>query len=109
MTYTKKIALLDDFLDFSFLLSAFGLLTDVELFDDSTIALDVFAFEIIEHATTLTYQCRQSALGTEVLAVVFEVLGEVVDTESEECDLALSATGVLGVFAVLSEELSFFL
>ena len=86
-----------------------GLLTNTEFFDDSTVTLDVFTFEVVEHTTTLTNECGQGALGTEVLAIVLEVLGEVVDTEGEERNLALCATGVLGVFAVLSEELSFFL
>jgi len=89
-------------------LSSF-LLTDTELFDDSTIALDVFGFEVVQHATTFTYESGQCALCTEVLAVLLEVLGEVVDTEGEECNLALSTTGVLCVVAVLCEQLCFFL
>ena len=36
--------------------AAFSLLTNTELFDDCTIALDVFLLEIVEQATTLTYQ-----------------------------------------------------
>ena len=85
------------------------LLTNAELFDEGTIALDVFSLQVVQHTTTLTNEGGQCALGTEVLAVLLEVLGQVVDTESKEGDLALCATGVLGVFAVLSKELSFFL
>ena len=92
-------------LRFTFLI----LLTDTELFDDSTIALDVFRFEVVQHTTTFTYESGQCALCTEVLAVELKVLGEVVDTEGEECDLALGTTGVLCVVAVLGEQLCFFL
>ena len=59
------------------------LLTDAELFDDSTIALDVFCLQVIQHTTALTYQSGQCALRTEVLAVLLQVLRQVVDTESE--------------------------
>ena len=109
MTYAKKIAPLDDFLIFSSRLSAFSLLTETEFFDNSTVALNVFCLQIIQHAATFSNQCGQRALGTEILTIVFKVLGEVVDTEGKECDLALSRTGVFSVIAVLSEQLGFFL
>ena len=83
------------------------LLTNAELLDDSTVALDVFLFEVVEQSTTLTYQRGQCTLSTEVLAVGFEVLGKVVDTIGEECDLALGGAGVLCIVAVLCEQLSF--
>ena len=109
MTYAKKIAPLDDFLIFSSRLSAFSLLTEAEFFDDSTVALNVFCLQIIQHAAAFSNQCGQCTLCTEVLAVILQVLGEVVDTEGKECDLALSRTGVFSVIAVFSEQLSFFL
>ena len=80
------------------------LFTDTQLFDDSTIALDVLSLEVIKHAATLTYQRVQGALGTEVLTVLLQVLGEVLDTEGEECNLALCRTGVLGVLPYKSNE-----
>ena len=83
------------------------LLTNTEFFDDSAVTLDVFCLQVVQHAATLTYQCGQGALCTEVLAVFLQVLGQVVDTEGEQCDLALSRTGVLCIFAILCKELSF--
>ena len=83
------------------------LLTNTEFFDDCTVALDVFSLQVIQHAATLTYEGSQSTLSTEVLTVSLQVLGEVVDTEGEQSDLALCRTGVLSVVAVLSEQLSF--
>ena len=38
------------------------LLTDTEFFDDRTVTLDVFALQVIQHTTTLSYQCGQRAL-----------------------------------------------
>jgi len=101
MTYARVCHF---FLDFSA-----KLLTDTELFDDCTIALDVFCLQVIQHATTFTNEGSQGALCTEVLTVFLQVLGQVVDTEGEQCDLALSRTGVLSIFAILSKKLSFFL
>ena len=83
------------------------LLTNTKLFDDSTVTLDVFRLQVIQHTTTFSYQCGQSTLCTEVLAVFLQVLGEVVDTEGEQSDLALSRTGVFCVVAVFCEQLSF--
>ena len=84
-----------------------SLFTNTEFFDDSAVTLDVFCLQIIQHAATFTNKCGQCALRTEVLAVVLEVLGQVVNTEGEQSDLALSGTGVLSVVAVFSEQLSF--
>ena len=92
-----------------FLIFSAKSLTDTKLFDDSTIALDVFSLQVIQHATTLTDEGRQCALCTEVLTVLLQVLGQVVDTEGEQCNLALGRTGVLGIFTVLGKKLSFFL
>ena len=75
MTYTIVYA--------KFLSFFVKLLTDTELFDNCTITLDVFCLQVIQHATTLTYQSGQGALRTEVLTVVLQVLGQVVDTEGK--------------------------
>ena len=86
-----------------------SLFTDTEFFNDCAVTLDVFCLQVIQHTTTLSYQSGQRALCTEVLAVFLQVLGQVVDTEGEQCDLALSRTGVFCVVAVLSEQLCFLL
>ena len=50
-----------------------------------------------------------SALGVGVLAVLLQVLRKVGDPEGEHGDLTLGAAGVLGVLAILGEELLLFL
>ena len=93
----------------SFLKNSAKLLTDTQFFDDRAVTLNVFCLQVIQHAAAFTYQGGQCALCTEVLAVILQVLRQVVDTEGEQCDLALSRTGVFCVVAVFSEQLSFFL
>ena len=80
-----------------------GLLTNAKFFDDSAVALDVFSLEVVEQTTTFTNESGQCALCTEVLAVKLKVLGEVVNTEGKEGDLAFSRTRVLGVLAILGK------
>lgn len=59
------------------------LFTDTELFlgDDGAVTVDVFANQVVEQTTTLTYECFQRAGGNEVLVVLLKVLGEVFDTD----------------------------
>ena len=45
------------------------LTTDTELLDDCAISFDVFACEIVEHATTLTYQHLKRSFCTIILSV----------------------------------------
>lgn len=62
-----------------------ALLADAELLasDDGTIAVDVLADEVIEQATTLTYQHLQSTLSRMILFVGLQVFGQVGDTDRE--------------------------
>ena len=52
-----------------------------------------------------TYRIQRTS-GTEVLVVLLQVLGEVLNTIGEQCYLALNRTGVLSVLAILAEDLS---
>ena len=65
------------------------LLSDTQLFDDRTVTLNVDADQIIQHATTLTYQHLQCSLCCEVLVILLQVLSQVADTEGEQRNLAL--------------------
>jgi len=70
------------------------LLTETESLDDGTIAIDVAVVEVVKECTALTYELCQRASCTEVLVVLLQVLGEVLDAESEKCNLALCRTCV---------------
>ena len=80
------------------------LATDAELLDDSTVALDVYLLEIVEHTAALTDDHLERALRAVVLTVGLEVLRQVSDAEGEERDLALGATRIGGTLTVLGEE-----
>ena len=87
-----------------------GLLTDTELLlgDDSTVAVDILTDQVIEQAATLTYEGLQSACSSVVLVVGLQVLGEMLDADREEGDLAFRAAGVGLTLAIGFENLLFF-
>ena len=83
------------------------LLAQAQSFHDGTIAFDVARLQILQKATTLTYEARQCTLRAVVLAVLLHVLGQVLDAVRKERNLALGAARVCGTLAVLSENLYF--
>lgn len=80
------------------------LLTETELLNDSTIAVDIASLEVVEEGATLTYELHEAALGNVVLAVLLHVLSEVADAIGEECYLALCRTGVGGCLTISAED-----
>ena len=81
------------------------LLTQTESLDKFTITIDVLVVKVLKELTTTTYHLGQRTSGTEVLLVLLQVLGEVLNAISEESNLALNRTCVLGVLALLAENL----
>ena len=75
-------------------------LTDAQLGNDSAVALDVLGHQIVQHLAALTDHLQQAAAGVVVLLVDLQVLGELVDTGSEDGDLDLGGAGVRGMGAV---------
>ena len=57
----------------------------------------------------LTDELQKTSAGVEVLLVDLQVLGEVTDTNGQDCNLNLRRTGVLLVLAVLLDELCYLL
>ena len=72
-----------------------NLLTDTQLGDQGTIALDVLLHEIIEQAAALTDHLVQAAAGVVVLRVLLEVLGELSDALGAENRCRLRGCGWL--------------
>ena len=66
------------------------LLAQSEGLDDGTIAGDVVLIEILQHLAAATDELGQRASRSEVLVVLLQVLGEVLDAIGEESNLALS-------------------
>ena len=90
---------------------SYRLLADAELLlgDDGAVAVDVFALQVIEKATTLADEHLKGALGGVVFVVFFQVLGQVTDAIREQGDLCLGRACVGLAFSVLLEELYFLL
>ena len=76
------------------------LLTDAQLGDEGTIALDVLLLEVVQEAAALTDHLQQATVGVLVRRIVAHVLGELVDALGENGDLDLGRAGVRGMSAV---------
>ena len=89
-----------------FFIMAIGrLLTETQALDDGTVALDVTLFQIVEQGAALADELSQGTGRHKVLVVGLHVLSEVSDAIGEQCNLALCRTRVLGVLAILAENL----
>ena len=82
------------------------LLTQTESLNQCTIAIDVLVVEILQELAATTYHHGQRTSGAKVLVVLLQVLGEVLNTIGEQGYLTLDRTRVLGVLAILGENLS---
>jgi len=92
--------------EFCFGIIPYRLLTQAESLDECAVAVDVLVVEILQELTTTTYQFGQRAGSTEVLVVLLQVLGQVLNTIGEQCYLALNRASVFGVLAILAENLN---
>src|SRR5690606_14453025 len=72
--------------------------------DQRLVAGLVDALDIVEQRTTGLHQLQQAAAGMVILAVVLEVLGEVVDALGEDRDLHLGRTGVALLGGIFGNE-----
>src|SRR5699024_4250022 len=55
---------------------------------------DIFLGEVIEQTAALTDELQQSATRRKVVFVLCHVLGQVLDTLGDQCDLHFGCTGV---------------
>ena len=92
--------------EFCFGIIPYRLLTQAESLDECTVAVDVLVVEILQQFAATAYHLGQGTSGTEVLVVLLQVFRQVLNAESEQGDLALNRTGILGVLVVLAENLN---
>ena len=86
-----------------------SLLSDVQLLDDRTIALNVNLLQITQQVSSVTNHLGQTATAVVVVGVALEVLGQVVDAVGQNSDLNLGRTGVAFVDRILLNDCLFFL
>ena len=73
---------------------------------DRSVSLDVGLHEIRLEPTLLTDHLAQATAGVMITLVRAKVLGEVLDTGVEQCDLDFGSSRILLVLAVLGNDLS---
>ena len=85
------------------------LLSQTELFNDSSVSFDVHLLEVVEKVSSVTYHLEESAAAVIVLVVALEMLGEVSYSVSEDSDLNLGRTCVTLMSCVLRDNCLLFL
>ena len=91
---------------FGVLTLPFGLLTQAERLDDSTVAVDVDVVEMLQQLAATAYHHGQRAGGVEVLVILLQVLRQVLDAIGEQGNLSLGRTSVGSRLAILAENLN---
>ncbi len=84
--------------------SLLTLLSEVQLLDDCTIAVDVNLLQITEEITSVTDHLQKTAAAVVVLHVGLQVLGQVVDAVGQNSDLNFGGTGVTLVDGILGND-----
>jgi hypothetical protein len=85
-----------------------GLSFQPERFDDGTVAVDVFVFDIIEQSATPAHEHQQTSTGMVVLLVNLEVFGQIGYAMGQQSDLHLGRSRVAFMQLELIDELLFF-
>ena len=76
------------------------LLSETELFNDRTVAVDVSLLKVTEKVSSVTNHLQHTAAAVMVLVVSLEVLGKVLDSVGQKCDLNLGRTCVAFVSGI---------
>ena len=71
-----------------------SLLSDVQLFDDSSVSLDVDLLQVVEQISSVSYHFEKTAAAVIVLVIVFEMLGQIVYSVCENRNLNFRRTRV---------------
>ena len=82
--------------------------TQTQTLDQSTVAVDVNALEVIKQTTTVTDHEQQTTTRVVIVLVLLEVLGQVGDALGEQRDLNLRGAGVALMGSVLSDDVLLF-
>ena len=70
------------------------LLSQAQLLDDRAVTLDVLLGQVVEKVLSVANHLLKTSLGMEILGVLLQMLGEVVDALGEDRDLHLGRAGV---------------
>src|ERR1035441_1015106 len=85
-------------------LALLGLLADAEFSNDGLVALGIVFLQVVEQATALADQHEKAAARAVVFLVRLEVLRQLANAFTEQCDLNFGTAGIAGMRAVLVDE-----
>ena len=77
------------------------LLSQTELFNDSSVSFDVHLLKVVKKISSVTNHLEEAATAVVILMIALQVLSEVSDSVSKNCDLNLGRAGVAFVDGVL--------
>jgi len=77
------------------------LLSQVQLFDDRAVTLDIGLLQVAQKVSSVTDHLQKAAAAVVVLVIGLQMLGEVVDSVGQKRDLNLGRTGVALVGSIL--------
>ena len=66
-----------------------SLSTDAESLDNSFVSGQLFAFQIVQQAPSLTDKFKKTTTAVMIFFVYFEVFGQIRNTLGQDCDLNL--------------------
>ena len=81
------------------------LLSESELGNDSTVALDILLHQVVEEVLSLTNHLEKTATAVVVVGVLLQMLGEVSNSLGENSDLYLGRTGISFVCSIVNDDL----
>ncbi len=82
-----------------------GLLTDAELFDDSTVSFNIVLLKISQQVSSVADHFEKAAVGMAVFRISLEVDIELIDTVGEKRYLNLRGTGIALVNGIIGNDL----
>lgn len=85
-----------------------SLFTDAQTSNQGTVTFNIHLHQVIKHTSSLTYHLQQATTGMVILFVGSQVLGQIVDSLCENCDLYLWRTSVTLVRCILADYNCFF-
>ncbi len=85
------------------------LLSETELFNDSSVSCDIDLLEVVEKVSSVTYHLEKTATAVVVLMVALKVLCEVSYSVSKDSDLYLGRACVTLMSSVLFDNCLLFL
>lgn len=80
------------------------LFPEAELRNEVAVLVLILAFQVFKKPSSLTHKFEQTAAGSVVLGVGFEMVGQHFDAVGKEGDLNLRRSGVLLILAVLAND-----